>query len=196
MEDLYQRHCGSKGDLFCIESGCWSAANGEQTLKERCWQILELCRWGELSCLSLFLILSRRTWGQLAKESIAIIKSSGSFNRKILSEWTDPPDLQINKLTEFVYLFQLSHCQKWHRDYELHRKTGCRSDPHVQKKEDQFQEQSLSEEFLFCRHLTEVYSELPRSSRPKCRIRWAVGEWKLRKEIQIYTVQCQILACD
>ena len=30
------------------------------------------------------------------------------------------------------------------------------------KKEDQFQAQSLSEESQYCRHLTEVYSELPR----------------------------------
>ena len=32
--------------------------------------------------------------------------------------------------------------------------------------EDQFQEQSRREESLFCRHLTEVYFELPRPSRP------------------------------
>ena len=34
------------------------------------------------------------------------------------------------------------------------------SDLHIVKKEDQFQEQSLSEQCLFCRHLTEVYAEL------------------------------------
>ena len=39
---------------------------------------------------------------------------------------------------------------------------GCHSDPHIVKLEDQFQEQSLSKEYLFCRHLTDVYSELPR----------------------------------
>ena len=38
----------------------------------------------------------------------------------------------------------------------------CHSDPHIVKLEDQFQEQSLSNEYLFCRHLTEVYSVLLR----------------------------------
>ena len=36
----------------------------------------------------------------------------------------------------------------------------CHSDPHIVKK-DQFQEQSLSEESLFCHHISEVDSKLP-----------------------------------
>ena len=32
-------------------------------------------------------------------------ESFGGFKRKILSDWTDPPDLQVSKLTEFVHLF-------------------------------------------------------------------------------------------
>ena len=47
--------------------------------------------------------------------------------------------------------------------------------------EDQFQEQNQSEESLFCRHLTEVYSGLPRPSHLKCRIRWCVREWIRQK---------------
>ena len=31
---------------------------------------------------------------------------------------------------------------------------GCHSDSHTVTKENQFQEQSLSEEYMFCRHLT------------------------------------------
>ena len=58
---------------------------------------------------------------------------------------------------------------------------GCHCDPHIVKKEDQFQEQSLSEESLFCRHLTAVYSELPLPWHLKCRIRWSVREWMLRR---------------
>ena len=34
---------------------------------------------------------------------------------------------------------------------------GCHCDPRILKKEDQFQEQSLSEESLFCRHLTGLF---------------------------------------
>ena len=49
-----------------------------------------------------------------SKESIAIIKPRentrgnarfSSFHRKILWDWTDPPNLQISQLTEFVHLF-------------------------------------------------------------------------------------------
>ena len=40
-------------------------------------------------------------------------------------------------------------CQKQHRGYEQHWNMGCHSDPHIAKKEDQYQEQSLSEEFFF-----------------------------------------------
>ena len=45
-------------------------------------------------------------------------------------------------------------CQKLHPGYELHWKMGCHCDPHIEKKEDQFQKQSLSEESLFCCYLS------------------------------------------
>ena len=32
-------------------------------------------------------------------------ESLGVFKRQMLSDCTDPPDLQVSKLTEFVYLF-------------------------------------------------------------------------------------------
>ena len=72
----------------------------------------------------------------------------------------------------------------------------CLSDPQIVKKEDQFQEQSLSEEYMFCRHLIEVYSQLPRLSHLKCRIRWSVQEWILQKENQIFKVQYHPQTCD
>ena len=66
---------------------------------------------------------------------------------------------------------------------------GCHSDSHTVTKENQFQEQSLSEEYMFCRHLTEFYSQLPRLPNLKFRIRWSVQEWLLQKENQIFKVQ-------
>ena len=69
MEELYQRQCGSRWELFCIESDCWSAANGDQRVKEWCRQVLELCIWGKLSSWSLW-ILSRRTWGEPARRAL------------------------------------------------------------------------------------------------------------------------------
>ena len=99
-----------------------------------------------------------------SKESIAIIKprenkrgneSFSSFHRKILSDWTNPSNLQMSQLTEFVHLFL--QCALTVKNYtEITSCTG------KQKKEDQFQEQNQWEESLFCRHLTEVYFELPR----------------------------------
>ena len=83
-----------------------------------------------------------------------------------------------------------AHCQKWSRDYELHWKRRCHSNPHIQMKENQFQDQNLCEETLFCPHLTEVYIELPRTSRPKYRLRWSAKEWTFRKESLVCTVQC------
>ena len=54
MEELCQRQCGSRWELFCIESGCWWVASGDQRVKEWCGQIVEFCGWGELSSWSLF----------------------------------------------------------------------------------------------------------------------------------------------
>ena len=51
-------------------------------------------------------------------------------------------------------------CEKRLQGYELHWKKGCMSDPHIVKKEDQFQEQSVSEESLFSHHIIEAYSKL------------------------------------
>ena len=65
----------------------------------------------------------------------------------------------VNKLTEFLQLFlqsklavknggKITNCtEKWKS--------------HVVKKEDQFQEQSMSEESVICGDLTAVYSRLP-----------------------------------
>ena len=86
--------------------------------------------------------------------------------------------------------------QKSHQGYELRWKMGFHCDPHIVKKEHQFQEQSLSEEYMFCRHLTEVYSELPRPSHFRCRIRWPAREWMLQKENQICTVQYHLQTCE
>ena len=122
-----------------------------------------------------------------SKESITIIKprenkgenefrwlqkkDTVGLNRSVWS-----PCNQVDRVCSPVPSVQAG-CQKWHQGYELHWKTECRSDPHVVKKEDQFQEQSLSEESLFCPHLTEIYSELPWLSHLKCRIRWSMREW-------------------
>ena len=91
-----------------------------------------------------------------SKESIAIIKprenkvgneSFGSFQRKIiglnLSPWS--PDKPVDRVCSPVPSVR-ARCQKWHRNYELHWKRRCHSDPHVQKKEDQFQEQGRWED--------------------------------------------------
>ena len=98
MEELYQRQCGSWWELFCIESSCWSAANGDQRVKEWCGPMLEPNRWGELSSWSLSgFYQGEPEESQQGEHCNNHAKrgneSSGSFNRKILSEWTDPPDL-------------------------------------------------------------------------------------------------------
>ena len=36
---LYQSQCGSRWELFCIESGCWLVASGDRRAKEWCGQI-------------------------------------------------------------------------------------------------------------------------------------------------------------
>ena len=57
-------------------------------------------------------ILSKRTWGEprTALQQSCLgrreeTKTFGGFKRKILLYWTDLPDLQVCKLTEFVHLF-------------------------------------------------------------------------------------------
>ena len=73
------------------------------------WADLGACRWGELRSWSLFEFYKGEP-----QESIILIKprenkrrteSFGGFKRKILSNWTDPPDLQVSKLKEFLHLF-------------------------------------------------------------------------------------------
>ena len=45
------------------------------------------------------------------------------FKRKVLSEWTDPPDLQVSKLTEvsLAASSMQAGCHKLHQGYKLHR---------------------------------------------------------------------------
>ena len=58
--------------------------------------------------------LSQKIWGKPARRAVQWsslerpreeTKSSGSFNRKVLPDWTDPPDLRIGLSTELVNLF-------------------------------------------------------------------------------------------
>ena len=83
MGELYQRQCGSRWELICIESGC---------------------------CI----IIIKPRENKRGNESF------GGFIRKILSDWTNPPDLQVSKLTEFLLSYSNGkgslghyHCH-WH----------------------------------------------------------------------------------
>ena len=38
MEVVYHRECGSRWELFCIESGCWLVASGDRRVMEWCGQ--------------------------------------------------------------------------------------------------------------------------------------------------------------
>ena len=65
--ELYERLCGSRLELFCIETGCWLVASGEGRVKEWCGQVLELiirpvpCPWKRHKFEWLF-CLSCRDW--------------------------------------------------------------------------------------------------------------------------------------
>ena len=54
MEELHQRQCGSRWEMFCIKSSCWLVASGDHRVKEWCGQIKVPCRWAELSSWLLF----------------------------------------------------------------------------------------------------------------------------------------------
>ena len=54
MEELHQRQCGSRWEMFCIKSSSWLVASGDHRVKEWCGQIKVLCRWAELSSWLLF----------------------------------------------------------------------------------------------------------------------------------------------
>ena len=177
MEELYQKQCGSRWEPFCIESGCWLVASGDRT--EVMWTDLGTLKMRRAVQLITFIEESQQ--GEHYSNQ-AWIKQERKrefwwLQNKIVLDRTHLPDLQVCKLTVCspVPLMQAS-CQKLHQGYELHWKMGCHSDTHIVKKKDQFQELSLSEESLFCPHLTEVCSELPRPSHVKRRIRWSVQE--------------------
>ena len=123
-------------------------------------------RWAETVDHSLNFI--KENLRRACTENITIIKSRensrgnesfGGFKRKILlvSDWTDPPDLQVSNLfLQSKNDTKVTSCI-W--------KMGSHCDPHIIKKEEQFQEQSLSEESV----LSSVYSELPRPLYLKCK---------------------------
>ena len=72
----------------------------------------------------------------------------------------------------------MSLTHRWRR-----RKTDSRSRAYQKKN-------------LFCRHITDAFSELPRPSHPKSRFWWSGTEWKLQKKNQICTNQCHLQTCD
>ena len=166
-----------------------SVASGDRRVQEWCGQIQELWRWGELSWTDDYsLNFTKEHLRRASKKNITTIKprwnmrrneSFGGFERNILPDWTDPPDLQVRKLIEFVHLFLNAGWLSEMTPRLRGALEGGMSLRPTRKKEDQFQEQSLFEEFLFCPHLTAVYSELPRPSHLKCRIRWSVRQWLL-----------------
>ena len=96
----------------------------------RFWSFVDEASWAVDHSLN-FIKENLRT---ASKESIAIIKprekkrgneSSGSFNRKIPSDWTDPPDLQISQLTVCSPVPSArTHCQN---DTEITRLRGSRT---------------------------------------------------------------------
>ena len=76
----------------------------------RFWSFVDEASWAVYHSLD----FPKENLRRASKESTAIIKprenkrrneSFSSFYRKILSDWTDPSNLQISQLTEFVHLF-------------------------------------------------------------------------------------------
>ena len=67
--ELYQSQCGSRWELFCIESGCWLVASGDHRVKEWCGQISSFA--DEASwAVDHYLILWRKTWREPARRAL------------------------------------------------------------------------------------------------------------------------------
>ena len=68
-------------------------------------------------------------------------------------------------------------------------------DPHIVKKEDQFQEQSLSEKSLFCHHLTEVYSQQHQTFISDMQVLMVCARVKISKRQSDLFVQYHLQTC-
>ena len=153
MEELYQKQCGSRWELFCIESGCWFGASRDRKVKECCGLSLGTLKWGQLNSWSLYEFsqgepeesqqrkhYKNQAWRQQAKKgefwwiqkkyTVGLNRSAWSTGKQVDRVCSPVPSMQ-------------GVCQKWHQGYELHWKMGWNCDPHIVKKEDQFQVHSL-----------------------------------------------------
>ena len=176
----------------------WLVASGDRKVKEYCGQIQELWKCGEVSSWSLFEFYQedpeecqqgqhynnqslrgrerKRQFGWLQK------KETVGLNR---SAWS--PGKQVDRVCLSVPSMQAG-CQKWHQGYELHWKMGCYCDPHIVKKGDQFQEQSLPEESMLWRHLTlfwttQTFTSEMQDSMVRARVNASEGESDLYSSV-------------
>ena len=139
MEELYQRQCGSRWELFCIKSNCWSNADGDQRVKKWCGKIvlaLQMRQAEQLTTLN----FTRENWRRASMKNITIIKprenkrankSSGGFKRKTvrINQSTWSPGKPVNRAYSPIPSVQAG-CWKLYKD-ELRWKMGCYSDPHI-----------------------------------------------------------------
>ena len=144
------RQC-ERQEPFCIESGCWSAANGSQ----RVYKVTSCT--GKKGCHS-----------DLYRESL------GAVWKSRWPSWVPCP----NELYGFCgRKATLNHAHALVTVCPWHPRTlssTSSSSTHTVRKKDQFQKSlSVSKESLL------VYSQLPRPSHLKCRLWWSMREWKL-----------------